>query len=461
MQDVNIIMLADIVGVSPERLISQLQLAGLTHSNPEELVTGDDRQVLLSYLKREHSILDTKPIKATLSMTATVHNPDQYMYDFQHVLTHSKKKIGILLGAGAPVSIDVGEGGDWKPLIPDIAGLTKEVKNSLLDNKDITAFNELEKSLSDNNIELILSRVRSLSEVIGEAEVHGLNAAGYTELSKTICKKIKEVVDRSLPEGENPYTHLISWINGISRDYAVEIFTTNYDLLLEEAMEKARTPYFDGFSGSKSAFFDPSSISSNDMPARWIRLWKLHGSINWFKNSNGEVVRGDGIEEGTMVYPSHIKYDQTQSAPFSSLFERLKSFLLEPDSLLLTTGFSFADAHITAKLDECLSENKSAAIFAFQFQNLKDEVCATKAAIRRPNISVYCRDGAVINGVEAKWEIGEEPSKNWKIIRKEYWNDGQFNLGDFVKFAKFLANSGGGKTFLQVDESSESGTSDV
>lgn len=382
-------------------------------------------------------------------MTTTVHNPDQYMYDFKHLLTHSKKKIGILLGAGAPVSINIGDEENWKSLIPDIKGLTELVKNSLVD-KDKLAFEAIGLALNDNNIELILSRIRSLAEVIGETEVHGLDATGYQLLSETICHKIKEVVAKSLPEGENPYSHLISWINGINRDYAVEIFTTNYDLLLEEAMERSRTPYFDGFSGSKAAFFDPSSISSNDMPPRWVRLWKLHGSINWSKNSKNEVVRGDGSDEGTMVYPSHIKYDQTQSAPFSSLFERLKNFLLEPDSLLLTTGFSFADAHITAKLDECLSENKSSAIFAFQFNNLVQEVNAIQAATRRPNISVYCKDGAVINGVKAKWVIGEEPSKNWSIIRKEYWDNGQFHLGDFVKFSKFLANSSGGKSFSET-----------
>jgi hypothetical protein len=382
-------------------------------------------------------------------MTITVHNPDQYMYDFQHVLTHSRKKIGILLGAGAPVSINVGAEGSWKPLIPDIKGLTEIVKGSLL-GTNILAFNAIATSLGNDNIELILSRIRSLAEVIGEAEVHGLSSEGYTKLSTLICKKIKEVVNQSLPEGENPYSHLISWINGINRDYAVEIFTTNYDLLLEEAMEKARTPYFDGFSGSKSAFFDPSSISSNDMPSRWIRLWKLHGSINWSKNDKGEIVRGDGLDEGNMVYPSHIKYDQTQSAPFSSLFDRLKNFLLEPDSLLLTTGFSFADSHITAKLDECLSENKSSAIFAFQYNDLEKELFAKKAALRRPNISVYCRDGAVINGVEAKWKVGDEPSRNWSLIRQEYWEDNQFNLGDFVKFAKFLASSGGGKSSTNV-----------
>lgn len=384
-------------------------------------------------------------------MTSTVHNPDQYMYDFQHILTHSKKKIGILIGAGAPVSINVG-GDTWEPLIPDIAGLTEIVKDKL-EGSEKAAFLEIEKSLESKNIELVLSRVRSLAEVIGIANVYGLNANGYESLSANICRIIKDVVDKSLPKSENPYSHLISWINGIRRDYAVEIFTTNYDLLLEEAMERARTPYFDGFSGSKEAFFDPTSISSNDLPPRWIRLWKLHGSINWAKNSNHEVVRGLDGDAGTMVYPSHIKYDQTQSAPFSSLFERLKCFLLEPDSLLLTTGFSFADAHITAKLDECLSENKSAAVFAFQYKELNEENFAVCAAKRRPNISVYCKDGAVINGIEAKWKLGDEPSKNWSLIRAGYWENSAFNLGDFVKFAKFLANSGGGKSAANIQES--------
>lgn len=375
--------------------------------------------------------------------STTVHNPDQYMYDFRHVLTHSKKKIGILIGAGAPVSINTAEVNEPRvPLIPDIAGLTDIVYQDLNDLEQF-AFNAVVEELGERNIELILSRVRSLAEVIGSFKVHGLDSKGFEEFSEKICKTIKKVVDKQLPEGENPYSHLVSWINGINRDFAVEVFTTNYDMLLEEAMERVKTPYFDGFSGSKNAFFDPSSISSNDLPPKWIRLWKLHGSINWSRNTKGEVIRGNEEALGTMVYPSHIKYDQTQSAPFSSLFDRLKNFLLEPDTLLLTAGFSFADAHITAKLDECLSENKSSAIFAFQFKTLEEEKYATKAAIKTPNISVYCSDGAVINGVKAPWATGGPPSKNWELIRNEYWStNNQFKLGDFVTFAKFLASSG-------------------
>ena len=65
-------------------------------------------------------------------------------------------------------------------------------------------------------------------------------------------------------------------------------------------------------------------------------------------------------------------------------------------------------------------------------------------------MSVYCRDGAVINGVKANWSLGDLPSKNWEVIRGEYWDDGKFVLGDFLSFSKFLAKSGGGKSISPI-----------
>ncbi|TON80275.1 hypothetical protein CGH48_24785 [Vibrio parahaemolyticus] len=52
----------------------------------------------------------------------------------------------------------------------------------------------------------------------------------------------------------------------------------------------------------------------------------------------------------------------------------------------------------------------------------------------------------MINGVKAKWKTGELPSKNWRVIRDEYWKEGQFILGDYVAFTRFLASSGGDVT---------------
>ena len=378
-------------------------------------------------------------------MTTTVHNPDQYMFDFKHIISHGRKKVGLLIGAGAPFSVNTNKDGTYSPLIPNVAGLTSLIREELK-GEFKGVFEEIEKQIQNSNIELVLSRIRALAEVIGESKVCGLDAGGYQSLSQEICMLIHKIVNKPLPVGENPFSDTISWINGISRNHSVEIFTTNYDLLFEEAMERVKTPYFDGFSGSKTPFFDPSSISNNDLPKRWVRMWKLHGSIGWSKSESGEIVRSNTDTGSTMVYPSHIKYDQTQSAPFSSLFERLKNFLLEPDTLLICSGFSFADAHISAKLSECMSANPSSALIALQYQHLDKEVYATELASRCPNMSVYCRDGAIINGIKAPWRLGDPPSKNWVAIRAEYWKDGNFLLGDFKLLARFLAMSGGGKT---------------
>lgn len=159
---------------------------------------------------------------------------------------------------------------------------------------------------------------------------------------------------------------------------------------------------------------------------------------------NGQVTRIPECDISNMVYPSHIKYSQTQAAPFSALFERLKSFLMEPDSLLITTGFSFADAHISSKISECLSANPTSAVLAFQYKKLEEEVYAVDLAKRNPNLSIYCKDGAVINTINAIWKTGELPSRNWENVRKEYLDkDRNFTLGDFRLLARFLAIAGG------------------
>lgn len=375
-------------------------------------------------------------------MSESVHNPDQYMFGFRQVITNGKKKIGLLLGAGAPFSINIGGDGPRNPLIPNVVGLTKLIKENLQE-EDLRVFNEIEKSIPDKNFEKVLSKIRTLAEVIGESKIHNYNSKEFTTLTDNICNAIKEAVNKDLPKGKNPYSELISWINGIKRRHGVEIFTTNYDLLLEQALERVKTPYFDGFSGSRNAFFDPSSISRNDLPPRWVRLWKLHGSIGWELSENSEVIRLPTSTHTNMVYPSHIKYDQTQAAPFSSLFERFKNFLNEPDTLIIASGFSFADAHISSKITESLIANQSTALFAFQYNKLEDEPFAREIAFNCPNFSLFCRDGAIINGVEAPWRIGLLPAKNWQIIRDEYFSNKEFQLGDFNALTRFLATAGG------------------
>lgn len=377
----------------------------------------------------------------------TFHNPDRYMSDLRQILSQGRKRIALLVGAGAPLAIRVNADGQLSdagtPLIPGVEDLTRAAIAGLEPTQE-AAVAAIRGDLGSNaNIETILSRIRLLQQALGTTKVNGLDGTGYSDLGKAICEKIGAAVAATLPQERNAYTELVAWVSGTLRAHSVEIFTTNYDLLFEEAFEHARAPYFDGFSGGSSPFFDSVSVASDDLPARWSRLWKLHGSIGWALE-NGSIVRGKGRTATQLVYPDHLKYDLTQKQPYSALFERLKHFLLSPDTLLMSIGFSFRDAHICAVLDEALAMNANTAVIAFQYRNRQDEEPACRLALDRPNLSVYAADGAVIGGVSGSWRPGDLP-KHWAEIRSTFWGQRQahkpevFLLGDFAHFARFCA----------------------
>ncbi|NTU49801.1 MAG: SIR2 family protein [Desulfobulbaceae bacterium] len=374
-----------------------------------------------------------------------VHNPDQYMVSLRQIIAQGRKRIGLIVGAGAPVGIK--KPGTDDPLIPAVEGLTKIVLEALKEKHEAT-LDSIIAELENPNIETILSRIRSLAGVIGQATVHGLDGRGFKDLGDDVCTEIGKIVSQDLPMGTSPYTELVAWITGADRPHPVEIFTTNYDLLFEQALERSKTPYFDGFSGANEPFFDPASVASNDLPSRWVRLWKLHGSLGWTTNAKGEMIRTGQRHATHLVFPEHLKYDQTQKAPYSAFFDRLRAFLMTPDTLLIATGFSFADAHISARIDECLAANPNASVFAFQFKNLDEESHAAAIATRRSNMSVYSPDQALINGVSAPWHPGNPPTRDWHSVRDSYWSNGgegtskRFELGSYDRLARFFASSG-------------------
>ena len=337
------------------------------------------------------------------------------------------------------------EGGD--PLIPDVAGLTEAVLGGIpaQDRKIVRTIQaRIKETRGLDNIETILTQIRRLAQAIDTSTVNGLNGEQYDRLAGLICEQIGKNVRVSLPPYPNAYSELVSWIAGTFREHSVEIFTPNYDLLMEEAFERSRVPYFDGFSGSHRPFFDPASVSSDELPARWSRLWKLHGSLGWAMSDN-TVVRTGRREATELIYPDHLKYDQVRRLPYSALFERLRQFLTTPDTLLICSGFSFLDAHICAVLDEALAANAHTAILAFQYRVLSEERAAAGIAYSRPNLSVYARDGAIISGVAGAWRSEPPANEELRDIRHIFWSPptegvpGMFMLGDFAKLAKFLA----------------------
>ncbi len=230
-------------------------------------------------------------------MNSSTHCPYRQSTLLQQALAPDKMRIAFLLGAGCPVSIRIPEGESSKPLIPDIRGLTNVVNERMSKSEQYNdSYATLLKRFNDGvptnpTIEDILSHIRALHDVVRDGNIDGLTKSTLAALDTEICNITTEVVGVELPELSTPYHQLATWIGGIHRAHPIEVFTPNYDLLVEQALEFHKIPFFDGFVGSKQAFFDLTSMESESLPSRWARVWKVHGSVNWWRTQKDEVVR--------------------------------------------------------------------------------------------------------------------------------------------------------------------------
>jgi hypothetical protein len=220
---------------------------------------------------------------------------------------------------------------------------------------------------NEKNIEHLLSQIRLLKSVAGKGTAREMTEAELKTLDEEICKIISEEVSKALPDKRSPYHNLAIWARSVQRERPVHLFTTNYDLLAEQAFEESSAPYFDGFIGARRAFFDLGAVEDEDLlPARWTRLWKMHGSLNWRLVNGKSVVRSDekSADQSYLIYPSHLKYDQSRKMPYLAMMDRLKDFLLNNSSLLFMSGYSFGDEHINDIICRSLETNPSAHVFA-------------------------------------------------------------------------------------------------
>ncbi len=71
MAEVTVAKLAEIVGAPVDRLLMQMKEAGLEHSTAKELVSDDEKQTLLAFLKRSHGENTDTPKKITLKRKVT------------------------------------------------------------------------------------------------------------------------------------------------------------------------------------------------------------------------------------------------------------------------------------------------------------------------------------------------------------------------------------------------------
>ncbi|PVH27059.1 SIR2 family protein [Sphingobacterium corticibacter] len=380
------------------------------------------------------------------------HDPIKHIKFLRQTLSQDKKPLGFFLSAGCPLAVQMPVG-KW-PLIPDVAKLTKFIADELKsksnekNNYDKLLEEVILSNKNDQNIEDILSFLRGLKEVSIGNSVRGFTNADLIELEKKICNKIVEKLEVNLPGKDTPYHKLANWIS-IDRDKPIEVFTTNYDLLLEEAFENLSIPYFDGFVGSKQSFFDLRAVEDNLIPNHWTRLWKIHGSINWFQKENKEVYRSSLTKENGdsyLIYPSHLKYEQSRKMPYLALIDQLNRFIRRPNSLLIITGYSFNDQHLNDTIISALKANPNSMAIALLYDTMtyeKDGAIIERypEAVERAtqnNLALWAYDEAIIGTARGKWKIQAHIEDVENLGNCYSKQDQQLKLGDFSILGNFL-----------------------
>ena len=174
------------------------------------------------------------------------------------------------------------------------------------------------------------------------------------------------------------------------------IFTSNYDLAFEYAFDNLGIHYIDGFTGYHKRFFKPEtfeydifypgSTTSGKVQRieKVVRYIKLHGSLSWVNSIQRDSNNLYGIEEKTLdvidkldkkgeiiIYPSAVKKSYTLDLPYSELFRQFATTITQPQSVLITIGYSFYDEHFNDIIYQALS-NPTFTLIIVDFAGTKN-----------------------------------------------------------------------------------------
>jgi len=385
-------------------------------------------------------------------------NVVQHMNEFRNILSYATN-IGFFFGAGTSCAFG----------LPNVNELTTEVKLHLDPSKQ-TLFAKIESSVKDicgksnTNVEDILNHIRMISDITqGKAKYsfNGIPGDEAVQLDEAICKSIFHIIrEKEKIADISDIRRFIAWYDAANRGFTKEVYTTNYDMLLEMAMEANYTPYFDGFVGSYEPFFSPDGISifpcENDSTNKWIRLWKIHGSLNWIikettTHSAERIIRVgkiDSPDKKLMIYPSREKYSLSRKEPFIAYLDRMKQYMQNGELVFICSGFSFCDQHINDIIFNAMRQNKRLYVMVFCFTDGQvDEMASFTSS--HMNLCVMGPTKMITCGIERIWEY--DNSKDNDEAYKLYWDEAinKFKLGDFRNMIEFLIENSGRKTLIE------------
>lgn len=276
--------------------------------------------------------------------------------------------------------------------------------------------------------------------------------------------KSKAILDESLNKGDtekdklkktkrNYDSFLDFWANILSRrslhivNKQINIFTTNFDIFIEDSCERLSIPYNDGFSGQINPTFNVANFNkiqkykslqfdnTSDIPL--FNIIKLHGSVSWQAEnenifySNGSHIAddldtktGDDFEIGynkiAVINPNAEKHFETVlDINYASMLRKFILELEKENSVLIIIGCSLADKHIKNLLYGVMKSNPTLVVVYFSYSKYSeknDEFEESK------NSNLY-----IISTEEDKSTEEEENKNNFDFEKSTNYLDKIFN----------------------------------
>ena len=299
------------------------------------------------------------------------------------------------------------------------SGLTHAVHHLATGKKDLQgmatvdfgAHNELIENEANRSAKLAIraignfeDQIRAANELLRGLEIYSVGDSELereaNDLKLRLAKNISCFAD-SILQGEqeivaaengmraDAFNYLVSFLMSFAsrtgtRD-RLNIFTTNYDRLIEAGAEVAGMHLLDRFVGSLSPVFrssrldldlhyNPPGIRGEPRYLEGVaRFTKLHGSMDWVSRDRDiirlgvpfgaralkpfletvDVREGSGLQ--IMIYPNAAKDRETASYPYVELFRDFAASVCRPNHTLIAFGYSFGDEHINRVIEDMLT----------------------------------------------------------------------------------------------------------
>lgn len=165
----------------------------------------------------------------------------------------------------------------------------------------------------------------------------------------------------------------------------VQLYTTNYDTLFEQAAQRMNYTIIDGFSFSYPRIFNGANFDHDivyrertrikqeeSFVPNVIQLFKLHGSIDWEKDGKN-IFQKENTDHPCIIYPASEKYESSYEQPYFEMMSHLQSTLRKEGTLLIVAGFGFKDKHIQNVIKEAVLQNPNFHLLVVCYGKMEDK----------------------------------------------------------------------------------------